>query len=84
MPLAKTAGGDWILAAVKEAGLEYSDKRSSGGNLWVIGDKSIQSTMHELEKRGAKFTYKANGGKATKHRPAWFIPASAAERALKS
>ena len=79
----KTAGGDWILDEIKKAGLEYSDKRSSGGNLWVIGDKSIQATMHALEKRGAKFTYKANGGKATKRRPAWFIPASAAERALK-
>lgn len=74
---------DWILEAVIEAGLEYADKRESGGNLWVIGDKSIQGFMRTLEKKGAKFIYKASGGKATKKRPAWFIPASAAERALK-
>lgn len=75
--------GDWILSIVEEAGLEYADKRKSGGNLWVVGDKSIQATIDELEKRGARFTYKAGGGKATGHRPAWYIPASAAERALR-
>ena len=81
-PSRDTAESDWILATVEEAGLEYADKRVSGGNLWVIGDKTIKPLMDELEKRGARFTYKANGGKATGHRPAWYIPASAAERAL--
>ena len=79
---AKATSGDWIIATIVESGLEYVDKRESGGNLWVIGDKSIQGVMRALEKRGAKFTFKANGGKATKKRPAWYIPASAAERAL--
>lgn len=75
---------DWIIDAVKCEGLEYIDKRDSEGNLWVVGDKSIKGFVHTLEKRGAKFTYKEDGGKASKGRPAWFIPASAAERALKS
>ena len=43
---------------------------------------SLKAFMHDLEKRGARFTYKAEGGKATGKRPAWYIPASAAERAL--
>lgn len=74
--------GDWILAAIEAEGLEYADKRGSGGALWVIGDKSIQGFMRKLESQGARFTYSASGGKASKKRPAWFIPASAAERAL--
>ena len=75
---------DWIIDAAECEGLEYIDKRDSGGNLWVVGDKSIKDFIHTLEKRGAKFTYKEDGCKASKGRPAWFIPASAAERALKS
>ena len=64
-------------------GLEFADKRASGGNLWVIGDKSEQGFMRTLEKHGAKFVYKEAGGKATNHQPAWYIPASVAERALR-
>lgn len=75
--------GDWILATIGAAGLDYVDKRSSGGALWVIGGKSIKGTMDKLGKKGARFTYKAEGGKASKGKSAWYIPASAAERALK-
>ena len=86
-PLSGNVGrkrADWIIDAVEHESLEYIDKRDSGGNLWVVGDKSIKGFMHTLEKRGAKFTYKEDGDKASKGRPAWFIPASAAARALKS
>ena len=76
------SSGDWILEAIEDAGFEYVDKRESGGNLWVVGGMSLKTFMHDLENRGAKFTYKAEGGKATGKRPAWYIPASAAERAL--
>ena len=74
--------GDWILDAIADAGFECVDKRESGGNLWVVGGMALKAFMHDLEKRGARFTYKAEGGKATGNRPAWYIPASAAERAL--
>lgn len=74
---------DWILASIIKAGLEYADKRDSGGNLWVIGDQSIRDFIRTLEKRGAAFIYKANGGRASKRRPAWYITASSAERALR-
>ena len=76
--------GDWIMEAIVDAGLNYVDKRDSGGNLWVIGGKSLKSFMHDLEQQGARFTYKTEGGKASGGRPAWFIPASAAKRALGS
>ena len=81
--LTEEYNGDWILATLDAVGLDYVDKRKSGGALWVIGGKSIQGTMDKLSKRGARFTYKAEGGKASKGKPAWWIPASAAERALK-
>ena len=28
---------DWLIAALEDAGLNYIDKRGTGGNLWVIG-----------------------------------------------
>ncbi len=73
---------DWILDALKQEGIQYIDKRESGGNLWVVGDNSIQPFMYSMEKRGAKFTFTQKGGKASSYQPAWYIPASAAERAL--
>lgn len=73
---------DWILAAIESGGFETVDKRDSGGNLWVIGGEALKGFMRTMEKRGARFTYKQEGGRATKGRPAWYIPASAAERAL--
>jgi superfamily II DNA or RNA helicase len=74
--------GDWILQKIKDAGLEYVDKRSSGGNLWVIGGASLQGFVSEMAVRGAKFTFVPKGGKVTKHRPAWYIAASMTERLL--
>lgn len=73
---------DWILGAINAEGLEFADKRGSGGNLWVVGGEALQGFMRAMEKLGAKFTYAPGGGKATKNRAAWYIPASAAERAL--
>ena len=75
--------GDWILQKIKDAGVEYVDKRSSGGNLWVIGGSSLQGFVNEMAARGAKFTFAPKGGKVTKHRPAWYISHDATERALK-
>jgi very-short-patch-repair endonuclease len=44
------------------------DKREKGGALWVIGDKSLSDQLRPL---GFKFA--ANGGKATRNKPAWFL-----------
>lgn len=73
---------DWILGAINAEGFEFADKRGSGGNLWVVGGEALEGFMRAMEKLGAKFTYAPGGGKATKNRAAWYIPASAAERAL--
>lgn len=63
---------DWIIPAIEEAGLEFIDKRDTGGNLWVIGDRKIVMAISKLNKQGASFKYRESGGKATKGRSAWW------------
>lgn len=64
---------DWLIPAIEAAGLEFVDKRDTGGNLWVIGSRKIVATISELNKRGASFNYRESGGKATKGRSAWWM-----------
>ena len=64
---------DWLIPAIEEAGLEFIDKRDTGGNLWVIGDRKIVMAISKLNKQGASFKYRESGGKATKGRSAWWM-----------
>lgn len=64
---------DWLIPAIEDAGLEYIDKRDSGDNLWVIGDRKIVRAISELNKQGARFKYRESGGKATKGQSAWWM-----------
>lgn len=64
---------DWLIPAIEDAGLEYIDRRDSGGNLWVIGDRKIVMAVSKLNKQGASFKYRESGGKATKGRSAWWM-----------
>lgn len=69
----ESANDDWLIPAIGAAGLEFIDKRDTGGNLWVIGDRKIVMTISELNKQGASFKYRESGGKATKGRSAWWM-----------
>lgn len=53
-------------------GFEVIDKRSKNGALWIVEEKGIKPVIEELKKKGIKFTYSKNGGRATKNRSAWF------------
>lgn len=64
---------DWIIAALEDAGLNYIDKRGTGGNLWVIGGRELVKTIDALQKRGAHFKYRKGGGKATGGTDAWWV-----------
>lgn len=64
---------DWIIQAIEDADLEYIDKRDSGGNLWIIGDRKIVKAISGLNKQEASFKYRESGGKATKGRSAWWM-----------
>lgn len=64
---------DRLIRAIKEAGLEYIDKRENGGSLWIVGGSEIAPKVQGLQKKGAAFKYKEGGGKATKGRDAWWV-----------
>lgn len=64
---------DWLIPAIEAAGLEFVDKRDTGGNLWVIGSRKIVTTISELNKQGADFKYRESGGKVTKGKSAWWM-----------
>ena len=63
---------DAITKLLKERDIEFYDKRSIGGNLWIVGGKELMDIVDECRKLGAKFTFKAGGGKVTKGRDAWW------------
>ncbi|MFC4559734.1 hypothetical protein ACFO3D_16225 [Virgibacillus kekensis] len=68
----KSGEEDELLAYLEEHNLEYVDRRSKGGSIWVIGDNRIEAYLKPLEDEGIRFRYKPVGGRASKYRPAWF------------
>jgi hypothetical protein len=61
-----------VIGYLKGKGLEVVDKREVGGALWVVGGQEIAPMLEELKAQGITFTYSQSGGRASKHRPAWF------------
>lgn len=61
-----------LLVYLERHNLEYIDKRSKGGCIWVIGGRSIEQYLKPLEKDGIKFIFKPVGGRTTRRRAAWF------------
>jgi hypothetical protein len=61
-----------VVGFLKEKGLEVVDKREAGGALWVVGGQELAPVMEQLKAQGIAFTFSQNGGRASKHRPAWF------------
>jgi very-short-patch-repair endonuclease len=57
---------------LRARGLEVIDKRHLGGNLWVVGGPEMEPIISEFKRQGIQFQFKERGGKATRHRPAWF------------
>ena len=62
-----------VVSILREAGHRVIDKRSKGGNLWVLADKSAKPLMNDLAKKGYEFKYKPEGGRATKGNSAWWL-----------
>jgi hypothetical protein len=59
-----------LMRRVGSMNLSIVDQRSKGGALWVIGGRDLGDL---LSPHGFKFA--PNGSRATKRRPAWYIPA---------
>lgn len=71
--LNKKSASNNVIALIKAAGIEYIDKRSKGGALWIIGNRDeLADLVKKCYKIGVCFTFKAGGGKATKNRDGWW------------
>lgn len=60
-------------AYLEEKGLSYIDHREKEGALWVLGDWSISEKLFALKKYKIYFRYRKQGGRASKHKPAWYL-----------
>jgi very-short-patch-repair endonuclease len=68
----KSASND-VIALIKDAGIEYIDKRDKGGALWIVGNRDhLAELVKKCHKFGVYFTFKAGGGRATKNRDGWW------------
>ena len=65
-----------------EHNLEYVNKISKSGCLWVLGGREIQSLMMQCWSHGISFRFRENGGNVTEGKPAWWAKLS--EEQLKS
>ena len=63
---------DSLIALLKKYKINYIDKRNEKGSLWIIGGKELQGFVDEAAKIGVKFYYKQEGGRVSKHKPAWW------------
>lgn len=64
---------DPVLKLIQESGFEYTDKRANGGSLWIIAGKTEGKELcDQCAKLGVTFAYSDKGGRASKHRPAWY------------
>lgn len=69
----KRDGDEDIVTRLKTAGVKMIDKRPNGGALWIVGGVELEPFMSELRQDGFSFQYAPSGGRATSHRPSWFM-----------
>ena len=60
---------------LQKEGIEFIDKRSAGGALWVVGGHELDQIMHALKAQGFRFFYSETGGRVTKNQPSWYMRA---------
>ncbi len=61
-----------VIQMVENLGLEYVDKRNSGGALWVIGGRELTAVLIKLRDSGFYFRFKEGGGKSSDYKNAWW------------
>lgn len=62
-----------LITILKANNLEVIDKRDKGGAIWIVSNKEVEEILNVLELKNIKIAFTANGGRASKRRPAWFI-----------
>lgn len=61
-----------ILALLNTYGIQYVDKRTKGGSLWIIGGRELSEVVAKAKVIGYTFHFKKEGGRATKNKPGWW------------
>lgn len=61
-----------FLEFLKHSGVQYVDKRSKGGSLWIVGGEELSDVVAKAKDFGYTFHFKKEGGRATKKQPGWW------------
>lgn len=61
-----------ILWFLNNSGIQYVDKRTKGGGLWIIGGRELSGVVAKAKDIGYTFHFKKEGGRATKNKPGWW------------
>lgn len=61
-----------VFALLNTLGIPYIDNRNVNGALWIIGGKELSDVAKWCESFGLKFTFKADGTRATNGKPGWW------------
>ena len=63
---------DTIITILEKRGVAYIDKRQENGNLWIIGGQELKDIVEIAKTIGVYFHFKPEGGRISKHKPAWW------------
>lgn len=63
---------DTIITILEKRGVEYIDKRQENGALWIIGGAELKDIVDVAKTIGVYFRFKPEGGRISKHKPAWW------------
>ena len=61
-----------VIAMLNKYKVNYIDKRSKGGALWLIGGSELTPVVSRARNLGFDFTFKKDGGKVTRGKDAWW------------
>jgi hypothetical protein len=62
-----------LLMAIQAEGLEFIDRRTRDGRLWVIGGSRLSERLGQLNPADGRFVFVERGSRATGARPAWCL-----------
>ena len=63
---------DDLIALLEKHGVQYYDKRKSGGAIWIVGGHELDAIVNQARTLGIRFYYKPGGGKVTQGNDAWW------------
>lgn len=63
---------DPLVDAIRKRGIKFTDERSIGGCLWIIGGNELAGFVYEMRKLGARFYFEKNGTRTIGGRSGWW------------